>query len=159
MTFGSYLLSSISKSEIYFFQYLYSTDRQRQVVVILKIYNSVLDHLGATHFMTLCGPYFGNHWYKNMKKYFWPGFLVKYLEMIHSLFKACEPCLLQMAILSSKVKLLVAQGFYVRQNTIMQLIVPYFSDHKAQYQTLNVSWSFVIHKAHRVIRRFKWSKI
>jgi len=38
-------------------------------VVTVKIYNPDLDRLGATHFLTLCGPclghdpYFGNHCY------------------------------------------------------------------------------------------------
>jgi len=31
-------------------------------------------------------------------------------------------------------------------------------DYKAQYQKLNVSCSFFIHRAHRIIRRVKWSK-
>jgi len=48
-----------------FFSSIYATDRQ--AVVTLKIYNSGLDRLGATHFLTLLrhlgfDPYFGNHW-------------------------------------------------------------------------------------------------
>ena len=43
------LLSSISRPEVYsFLKYLYATERYRQVT--LKIHNSVLDRLGATHF-------------------------------------------------------------------------------------------------------------
>jgi len=50
------------------FSSIYATDRRRQAVVTLKIYNSRLDHLCATHFFTLLhpslgfDPYFGNHW-------------------------------------------------------------------------------------------------
>ena len=36
--------------------------------------------------------------------------------------------------------------------------VPYFRHHEAQYQKLNGSCSFFIHKAHRMIRRIKWIK-
>jgi len=39
----------------------YTIDRQRQAVVTLKIYTPGLDRLGATHFLTLHGPYVGNH--------------------------------------------------------------------------------------------------
>jgi len=33
--------------------------------------------------------------------------------------------------------------------------IPYFSDHKAQYQRLNATYSFFIHKAHRITRHIK----
>jgi len=54
-------------SNLLFSQVNYVTDRQRQAVVTLKIYNSRLDRLCATHFLTLLhpylgfDPYFGNH--------------------------------------------------------------------------------------------------
>jgi len=69
--FGSKLLGSISKSEIYSFlkyhcTYILQSGADNQVTS--KIHNSALDHLGATHFFTLRDPslgrdpYFGNHW-------------------------------------------------------------------------------------------------
>jgi len=36
--------------------------------------------------------------------------------------------------------------------------IPYFSDHKAQYQKLTVCCSFFIYKTYWIIRRIKWSK-
>jgi len=59
MIFSSKVLSSLSLSAIYsFLKYLHY--RQKQAVVTVKIYNPGLDRLGATHFLTLCDPYFGN---------------------------------------------------------------------------------------------------
>jgi len=49
---------------------MYAAGRHTQAVVTLEIRNSGLDHLGATHFLTLCHPclgfdsYFVNHWAK-----------------------------------------------------------------------------------------------
>jgi len=69
MIFSSKLPSPFSLSAINSFLNIFATDRQRQAVVTLKIYNPGLDRLGATHFLTLCDPclgrdpYFGNHWY------------------------------------------------------------------------------------------------
>ena len=63
MTFGSKLLSSISKSEIYsFLKYLYATERHGQAGDVEKTQFS-LDHLGVTHFLTLCDPSLGRHPY------------------------------------------------------------------------------------------------
>ena len=41
----------------------------------------------------------------------------------------------------------------------LNMVVPYFQDHKAQYQKLNASCSFYIHKAHRIIRRINEAKL
>jgi len=65
VTFGSKLLNSISKSEIYsFLKYLYATKRHRQAGDVENRRNSVLDCLGATyfltHFLTLCNPCLGH---------------------------------------------------------------------------------------------------
>jgi len=53
---------------------MYATDRHTQAVVTLEIRNSCLDHLGATHFLTLRHPCLGfeqylvNHWARSTKQ-------------------------------------------------------------------------------------------
>ena len=72
MIIGSKLLSSFLMSVICFFWSIYATNRQGQAAVTLKIHNSGLDNLGATHFLTLRHPclgfypYFGNHWARSI---------------------------------------------------------------------------------------------
>jgi len=56
MVFGSKFLSSFLMSTIYSFLKYLRYDRHRQAVVTLKIYNSGLGRLGATHFLTLLHP-------------------------------------------------------------------------------------------------------
>ena len=75
MNLGSKLLSSFLMSTIYsFLKCPRYVDRHRQAVVTLKIqliHNPGLDHLCATHFLTLLypslcfDPHFGNHWAKS----------------------------------------------------------------------------------------------
>jgi len=56
MIFGSKLLSSFLMSAIYsFLKYL----RYKHAVVTLEIYNSSLDRLSATYFLTLLHPSLG----------------------------------------------------------------------------------------------------
>ena len=62
---GSKLLSSLS---IYFFSSAYAADRHRQAVVTLNVYNSGLDRLGVTHFLSFRDPYFGNHCHRGFTK-------------------------------------------------------------------------------------------
>jgi len=57
----------VSKFVFTLFSSIYASDRHRQAVVTVKIYNSGLDCLCATHFLTLhpslgFDRYFGNHW-------------------------------------------------------------------------------------------------
>jgi len=53
---------------------MYATDRHTQAVVTLEIRNSSLNHLDATHFLTLRHPclgfdsYFVNHWARLTKQ-------------------------------------------------------------------------------------------
>jgi len=59
--FGNKLLSSFLMSAIDSFL-KYIRYRQRRAVATLKIYNTGLDCLDTTHFLTFRYPYCGNHW-------------------------------------------------------------------------------------------------
>jgi len=61
LTFGSNLLSRFQSQKSTLFSSTYTLQRGTDKQVTLKIHNSVLDRLGATHFLTLRDPYFGNH--------------------------------------------------------------------------------------------------
>jgi len=68
VTFGSNLLSRFQSQRFTLFSSAYTLQGGTGKQVMLKIHNSVLDGLGATHFFTLRDPflggdpYFGNHW-------------------------------------------------------------------------------------------------
>jgi len=68
MIFGSKLPSSFCQQSTLFSSIYYAASKNRQAVITLKIYNSGLDRLCATHFLTLLhtplgvDPYFWNHW-------------------------------------------------------------------------------------------------